>query len=119
MRTTRFGKYTAVDGKLAAGDYREAYVTGPTQDGRIAPLASCWSFDDAERLARRMHKKSLEAQPERAAEAKGETLAGARVVCEACGKAHTVRDSAPSGALQYVKCHGESHLVGVSWRSDR
>lgn len=44
-------KYTAVRGKLAQDDAREAYVTGPTLDGRIAPIASFWHYEEAVRYA--------------------------------------------------------------------
>lgn len=50
--TQSFGRYTAVRGKLAVDDARAAYVTGPTKEGRIAPLASFWSYEEAVRGAR-------------------------------------------------------------------
>lgn len=56
----QFGKYTAIRGKLAPDDARAAYVTGPTLSGRIAPLASYWSFEEAVAGAKRMHENSKE-----------------------------------------------------------
>lgn len=60
MTRETFGKYTAVKGKLSPQDSREAYVTGPTLHGRIAPLASFWYFADACAWARRQHAKTQE-----------------------------------------------------------
>lgn len=48
-----FGQFTAYHGKLDHADAREAYVEGPTLDGRIAPLASFWNDQDAIAWARK------------------------------------------------------------------
>lgn len=53
-----FGQWTAVRGKLARDDAREAYVTGPAADGMIRPLASFWSFQEAVRYAK--HRQKVE-----------------------------------------------------------
>lgn len=47
-----FGCFTVYEGKLGDGDHRNAFVEGPTESGRIAPLASFWTVDDARRWAR-------------------------------------------------------------------
>ena len=54
-RKEKFGEYQAVEGKLSRNDSRMAYVVGPTLKGEIRPLASCWTFEDAVALARKMH----------------------------------------------------------------
>lgn len=41
-----------------SGGGRAAYVVGPTQEGKLGNLAACWTFEDAERLARRMDEKA-------------------------------------------------------------
>lgn len=66
-RTQRFGDYEAVEGKLADGDSRAAYVTktvggdnpGPNAWGgtsstkpRRAPIASFWDYETAVARAR-------------------------------------------------------------------
>ena len=58
-RRETFGLYTAVEGKLAAGDSRAAYVEGPIADGtRIAPIGSFWFYDDARRFACARHEET-------------------------------------------------------------
>lgn len=53
-----YGRYTAVRGKLSKDDARVAYVTMPVGiNGRIAPIASFWSFDEAVRWAREHHER--------------------------------------------------------------
>lgn len=56
QRQTRAGDYVAMEGPSEGG--RAAYVVGPTQEGRLGNLAACWTFEDAERLARRMDEKA-------------------------------------------------------------
>lgn len=59
MRQTKAGDYEAIEDREAQGG-RAARVTGPTQEGRLGTLARCWTFEDAERLARRMDEKVRE-----------------------------------------------------------
>ena len=58
-----FGPYTAIRGKLATDDARSAYVTGPSGDGTIRPLASFWSYAEAEAWARARGVKRCAACP--------------------------------------------------------
>jgi hypothetical protein len=51
------GRYTAIKAKLAQDDARDAYVTGPCESGRIAPLASFWRWEEAVRWAEFMDKE--------------------------------------------------------------
>lgn len=45
--------YQAVRGKLSPMDSREAYVTGPALNGRVCPVASFYSYEEAARYALR------------------------------------------------------------------
>jgi hypothetical protein len=54
MIIRKFGEYTVVRGKLSPDDSRSHYVTGPTLDGRIAPLSSHWDEQSAIASAKRM-----------------------------------------------------------------
>jgi hypothetical protein len=56
--------YTAVLGKLGRDDARAAYVTGPTSDGGIRPIASFWRYEEAVRYANE-HNAKAEAKSER------------------------------------------------------
>ena len=51
-RTQKFGDYEAVEGKLDRQDARSAYVTKTLSDGRRAPIASFWNYEEAVRYAR-------------------------------------------------------------------
>lgn len=53
-----FGPYSAYKGKLAYNDSREAYVTGPDLTGRICPIASFWSVDEAIRWIKKLHEEA-------------------------------------------------------------
>lgn len=44
--------YTAVNASLGAGDNRKAHVTGPDLNGRISPVASFWTFEEAQAWAK-------------------------------------------------------------------
>ena len=55
-------KYTAVRGKLNQDDAREAYVTGPCDDGSVRPIASFYRFEEAVLWAAQM-AAAAEAQP--------------------------------------------------------
>ena len=50
----QFGAYIVHRGKLSSGDSRSFWIEGPTLDGRMAPLASCWNEGDAMQRARQM-----------------------------------------------------------------
>ena len=52
----KIGKYTVHYGKLAMGDSRDYWIEGPTQSGRMAPIASCYNEGDAIRRAKEMDK---------------------------------------------------------------
>jgi hypothetical protein len=59
-RREQHGAYTAIEGKLAIDDARAAYVTGPTKDGRCAPIASFWRYEEAVAYAKESARRDCD-----------------------------------------------------------
>ena len=57
------GRYRAVRGKLSPNDSRAAYVTGPDLTGRICPVASFWSMEEAESYAANANRREAATRP--------------------------------------------------------
>ena len=52
--------YTAVNASLGVGDSRKAHVTGPDLNGRICPVASFWTFEEAVAWAKARNAEAVD-----------------------------------------------------------